>query len=62
MLEKLLSVDDAAALLGVSKYTLRSWIRGRRFTHVRLGRRVLIPAAALAAEVRKNTVPARDAC
>jgi excisionase family DNA binding protein len=38
----LLSVDEAAARLGVSKYTLRGWLFQRRLPHVKLGRRVLV--------------------
>ena len=37
-----LSVPAAALLIGVSKHTLRAWIRDRRFAHYRVGRRVVI--------------------
>jgi len=60
---RLLSVEQAAERLGasaggVSKFTVRSWLRSRKLAHVRLGRRVLIPADALEAFIRENTVPA----
>ena len=41
-IQRLLSIDEAAARLGVSKYTLRAWLFQRRLPHVKLGRRVLI--------------------
>lgn len=62
---RLLSVDQAAERLGanaggVSKFTVRSWLRSRKLAHVRLGRRVLIPVEALEAFIRENTVPADE--
>jgi excisionase family DNA binding protein len=36
------SVEEGAGLLGVSKWTVRSWIREGKLRPVRLGRRVLI--------------------
>ena len=41
-IQRLLSIDEAAARLGVSKYTLRGWLFQRRLPHVKLGRRVLV--------------------
>jgi excisionase family DNA binding protein len=37
-----LSIPAAAQLIGVSKHTLRAWIRDRRFAHYRVGRRVVV--------------------
>lgn len=42
-------VREAARLLSVSPYTLRRYIRCGRVPSIRLGRRVLIPVAALQA-------------
>jgi excisionase family DNA binding protein len=39
--QSLLSLARAAGLIGVSPHTLRFWLRQRRLTHVRLGRRIL---------------------
>ena len=39
-----LSVVEAAQNLGVSPYTLRSWIRARRESSHRLGRRIALGA------------------
>ena len=38
----LLSLPEAACRLGVSRHTMRAWIRQRRLPFVRLGRRVLL--------------------
>jgi excisionase family DNA binding protein len=55
----LLSVDAAANVVGVSKYTLRSWIRQRRVASIRLGRRVLLDPADLEVLIRAGRVEAR---
>lgn len=57
---EMLHVNDAAARLGVSPFTVRAWLRQRRLAHVRCGRRVLVPAAAVADFIAANTVEARD--
>lgn len=41
------SVEEAAGLLGISKWTVRKDIREGRLTPVRLGRRVLLEEAEL---------------
>ena len=41
------SVEEAAELLGVSKWSVRSWIREGKLRAVRLGRRVLVEEAEL---------------
>lgn len=56
----LLHVHDAAARLGVSIYTIRSWLRQRRLAYVRAGRRVLVPASEVDRFIAAHTVPARD--
>jgi len=55
----LLSVVAAANLVGVSKYTLRSWIRQRRISHIRLGRRVLLDPRDLDRFVQAGRIEAR---
>jgi excisionase family DNA binding protein len=37
---RLLNVKEASAALGLSPWTLRSWISQRRITYVKLGRAV----------------------
>lgn len=41
------SVEQAAELLGISKWTVRSYIREGKLRPVRLGRRVLLPEEEL---------------
>jgi len=41
-MKALRSVEEAAGLLGVSKWTVRGWIRDGKLRPVRLGRRVLL--------------------
>lgn len=41
------SVKEAAELLGISKWTVRSYIRDGKLTPIKLGRRVLVEEAEL---------------
>ena len=41
-MEPLLSIEQAADLLGVSPWTVRKWVSTNRVRVVRLGRRVLL--------------------
>jgi excisionase family DNA binding protein len=41
------SVEEAAGLLGISKWTVRSYVRDGKLKPVRLGRRVLVEEAEL---------------
>lgn len=45
--ERYLSVETAATVLDCSVDTIRSWIRERRITSVKIGRLRRIPASAL---------------
>jgi excisionase family DNA binding protein len=42
MMKALRSVEEAAELLGISKWTVRAYIREGKLRPVRLGRRVLV--------------------
>jgi excisionase family DNA binding protein len=53
------SVEDLERETGVSKYTWRAWLRQGRLEHVRLGRRVLVPAESVQRFIDANRVPAR---
>lgn len=57
---RLLSVVAAAESLGVSRFTLRSWLRQRRIPYHRLGRRIVLSEADLERFLRGNRVEARD--
>jgi excisionase family DNA binding protein len=54
------TVSAAASELGLSVHTIRAWVATRRTAHVRLGRAVRIPAAAIRQLLDDNTVPAID--
>jgi len=41
-MESLLKVEEAAKILGISQWTVRAYIRDRKFTNVHIGRRVLL--------------------
>jgi excisionase family DNA binding protein len=47
------SVEETAALLGISRWTVRSYIRLGRLSPVRIGRRVLLEESELERFVRE---------
>lgn len=47
MSDRLLSIGEAAQLLGLSVHTLRAWVQKRQIQYYKLGRRVLISPLAL---------------
>jgi len=53
------SVDEAAELLRISKWTVRSYIKAGKLKPVRLGRRVLIEEAELERIVASGKTNAR---
>ena len=55
----LLTVDEAAQRLGVSKYTLRGWVSQRRIPYVKIGRRTLFNPADLNNLIKASTVEPR---
>lgn len=57
---QLISVKEAAALLGLKPATIRAWLYRRRLPCVHCGRAVRIPAAAIAQFIEANTIPARE--
>lgn len=58
MMDRLLTVDEAAELLGTGPRFLRRLIAERRIDFVKVGRHVRIPSSALAAWVKERTVEA----
>jgi excisionase family DNA binding protein len=42
MLQQLRNVEEAAGLLGISKWTIRAYIKAGKLKPVRIGRRVLL--------------------
>ncbi|MFJ6459932.1 excisionase family DNA-binding protein [Streptomyces sp. NPDC091387] len=55
-MERLLSVDQVAELLGTTVRFPRRLIEERRITFVKVGRHVRIPESAVAAFIAANTV------
>lgn len=55
---EMLSVAEAAVLLGLKEPTIRVWIAQRRLPHCKLGRAVRIPRQAVEALIAANMVPA----
>jgi excisionase family DNA binding protein len=55
---ELLTVDEAADALSLSKHTVRAWIAARRLGHVRLGRALRVPVSEVNRVVQRGTVPA----
>lgn len=60
MSDRVLSIPEVATRLGVSKFTVRSWIRQRRLEHFKLGRRVLVAEGEVARFMEAARVPARE--
>ena len=54
-----LSVIGAAAVLGVSPFTVRKWVRERLLPYHRVGRRVVLDRRDLEAFLAENRVEAR---
>jgi excisionase family DNA binding protein len=55
---KLVSIEDAAARLGLKPPTLRLWSAKRKLASVKLGRRRLIPLAEIERLIESNLTPA----
>jgi excisionase family DNA binding protein len=54
----LLSVEEAAAYLGISAGTLRNWISMRRIAHVKVGRLTRVSLTMLDRYIAGHTVEA----
>lgn len=57
---QLLTVKQAAELLGLKVATIRAWLLRRKLPRVNCGRAVRIPAEAIAQFIERNTIPARE--
>ena len=55
-----LSIDQAAPVIGVSRFTLRKWLRERRMPYHRVGRRIVLDRDDLETFLRANRVEARQ--
>jgi excisionase family DNA binding protein len=59
-MKQLLTVKEAAELLGVKPSTLRSWIWQRRIPYIKLSRSVRIAPEALQEIIANNTIIAEE--
>jgi excisionase family DNA binding protein len=53
-----LSVAEAAVILGVSRFTVRAWIRQRRLAFHRLGRRIVLDLRDLETFLARHRIEA----
>ena len=56
VLEPLLSVEEAAAILGISPWTLRKFLAANRIASVHVGRRLLIEPQAVRDFIERGKV------
>lgn len=59
-MSKLLTVRQAAEVLGIRESTIRAWIAQRRIGIVRLGRSVRIPLEETDRLILRGTIPALE--
>ena len=59
MSEASLSIREAAIRLGISPFTLRTWLRQRKLPHYKLGRRVVLDPSDVETFFRKCRVEPR---
>jgi excisionase family DNA binding protein len=57
---QLLTVKQAAEVLGLKVSTIRAWVSRRKLPRVNCGRAVRIPAEAVVEFIERNTIPARE--
>jgi excisionase family DNA binding protein len=58
-MDKLLSVEKAALVLGVSPWTVRAWITQGRLGSAKLGSRRLIRESEIERLIKESSIPAR---
>jgi len=61
VIEELLKVEVVAPRAGMSRQALYKACREKRFPHVRIGRRIRIPASELAAWIREQAAKNSEA-
>lgn len=60
MTTDLLSVEEAAEYLRISRHTLRTWISNKKVTYVKLGRRTLFRREDLDKLIVDSVIDATD--
>lgn len=58
-MSNLLTMDEAAKYLGISKLTLYGWVSARKLGYVKIGRLVKFKQAQLDAWIDQHTITAR---
>lgn len=58
-MNNLLTMDEAAKYLGISKLTLYGWVSARKLGYVKIGRLVKFKQAQLDAWIDQHTISAR---
>ena len=61
MADRLLNVNEAAAMLGLKRSTLYQWAYERRIAHVKLGGALRFRLSAIEKLIAKSEVPALKA-
>lgn len=56
--DKLLTIEEAAARLGLKPVTLRMWAARRKIARCKLGRAVRIPASEVERIIASSLIPA----
>ena len=59
-MEKLYSFEDAAFITGIKVPTWRAWVRERKISVVRLGRRIKIRESDLQQLIDSSVIPAAE--
>ena len=60
-MRELLTIDQAAEILGIKPWTLRSWISQKRISYIKLGRLVRLDPKVIEDLIRQNTIDAVSA-
>lgn len=58
ILERLLTIDETAEILGISKATLYTWICRKRIEVIKVSSRVMFDPAYIREYIKKHTVRA----
>lgn len=58
-MNNLLTIEEAAKYLGISKLTLYGWVSARKLSHVKIGRLVKFKQTQLDAWIDQHTIKAR---
>ena len=59
-MSNLIPKPEAAQRLGISKFTLNTWVSQKRIPYIKLGRRVLFDETALSAFIEKHKVEPQE--